>query len=185
MANPTRRAFLTRSVAGLGALSQLLGRDLGQAAPHFAPTAKRVIYPLPKSGAPSRIELFDHKPEIAKLRGRLPPRSARDQRLLTMTATQDRFPDGPVAVRFQQLWSALGLLGFVPHMGKIVDDLTFIRTMNTEQINHDPAITFFQTGFQLAGRPSIGAWLDYGLGSENQDLPRSSSWCPVPGPAAL
>ncbi|MCB1019214.1 MAG: DUF1501 domain-containing protein [Acidobacteria bacterium] len=172
MANPTRRNFLMRSAAGLGALSQLLGRDLGQAAPHFAPTAKRVIY-LFQSGAPSQIELFDHKPEIAKLRGEDLPASIRQgQRLTAMTATQDRFPMVPSLFEFQQhgqsgAWAS----ELVPHMGKIVDDLTFIRTMNTEQINHDPAITFFQTGFQLAGRPSIGAWLDYGLGSENQDLP--------------
>jgi hypothetical protein len=168
----TRRRFLSRSATGLAALTHLLGRDLKASEPHFPPTAKRVIY-LFQSGAPSQLDMFDHKPYVAKVRGEDLPASIRQgQRLTAMTATQDRFPMVPSLFEFQQhgqsgAWAS----ELVPHTAKIVDDLAFIKTMHTEQINHDPAITFFQTGFQLAGRPSIGAWLSYGLGSENEDLP--------------
>ena len=177
----TRRRFFGRTATGIGvaALAHLLGRELPAAptegptaAPHFPPTAKRVIY-LFQSGAPSQMELFDYKPHLAKVRGEDLPASIRQgQRLTAMTATQDRFPMVPSLFQFQQhgqsgAWAS----ELVPHTAKIVDRLAFIKTMHTEQINHDPAITFFQTGFQLAGRPSIGAWLSYGLGSENEDLP--------------
>jgi hypothetical protein len=175
----SRRQFFARSATGLAAIAHLLGRDLPAAstadpggAPHFPATAKRVIY-LFQSGAPSQLELFDYKPQVAKVRGEDLPASIRQgQRLTAMTATQDRFPMVPSLFEFKQhgqsgAWAS----SLIPHTAKIVDDLTFIRTMHTEQINHDPASTFFQTGFQLAGRPSIGAWLDYGLGSENEDLP--------------
>ena len=178
-ANQTRRQFLGRSATGIAALAHLLGRDLpaapieGQnAPPHHPPTAKRVIY-LFQSGAPSQLDMFDYKPYVAKVRGEDLPASIRQgQRLTAMTATQERFPMVPSLFEFRQhgqsgAWAS----ELVPHTAKIVDDLAFIKTMHTEQINHDPAITFFQTGFQLAGRPSIGAWLDYGLGSENEDLP--------------
>jgi hypothetical protein len=177
----TRRRFFGRTATGISvaALAHLLGRDLSAApstnpggAPHFPATAKRAIC-LFQSGAPSQMELFDYKPEIAKVRGQDLPASIRQgQRLTAMTATQDRFPMVPSLFQFQQhgqsgAWAS----ELVPYTAKIVDDIAFIKTMHTEQINHDPATTFFQTGFQLAGRPSIGAWLSYGLGSENEDLP--------------
>ena len=178
----TRRRFFCRSAAGLGlpALAHLLGRELPAAptggsqtsAPHFPATAKRVIY-LFQSGAPSQIDLFDHKPGLKKLRATDLPDSIRQgQRLTGMTAGQERFPIAPTIFDFKRRGqSGAWVSELLPHTAKIVDDLSFIRTMHTEAINHDPAITFFQTGFQLAGRPSIGSWLSYGLGTENQNLP--------------
>ncbi len=175
----TRRHFFSRSSAGLGAavLATLLGDELkaqGGLAPqpHFAPKAKRVIY-LFQSGAPSQLELFDFKPKLYQMRGVELPASVRmGQRLTGMTATQATFPVAPSLFKFAQhgksgAWAS----ELLPHTARIVDQLCFIKSMHTEAINHDPAITFFQTGHQLAGRPSIGAWLSYGLGSENQDLP--------------
>ena len=140
--------------------------------PHFTPRAKRVIY-LFQSGAPSQIDLFDYKPKLAELRGTDLPESVRQgQRLTTMTAGQASFPVAPSLFRFARhgesgAWAS----DLMPHTAKVVDELCFIRSMHTEAINHDPAITFFQTGAQLAGHPSIGAWLSYGLGSGNRDLP--------------
>ncbi|MBI1358259.1 MAG: DUF1501 domain-containing protein [Acidobacteria bacterium] len=175
----TRRRFFGRSATGLGvaALAQLLGRDLGASqgtlgAPHFPAKAKRVIY-LFQSGAPSQIDLFDHKPGLAKLRATDLPDSIRNgQRLTGMTATQTSFPVAPSIFQFEQRGqSGAWVSDLLPYTAKVADKLTFIRSMHTEQINHDPAITFFQTGFQLAGRPSLGAWLSYGLGSEAEDLP--------------
>ena len=146
--------------------------SLADAQTHFAPKAKRVIY-LFQSGAPSQIELFDHKPALAKLRGtELPDSIRRGQRLTGMTATQTSFPLVPSQFEFRQRGqSGAWVSDLMPHVAKIADKLCFIKSMNTEAINHDPAVTFFQTGFQLAGRPSIGSWLSYGLGTENQDLP--------------
>ena len=146
--------------------------SLADAQTHFAPKAKRVIY-LFQSGAPSQIELFDHKPALAKLRGtELPDSIRRGQRLTGMTATQTSFPLVPSQFEFKQRGqSGAWVSDLMPHVAKIADKLCFIKSMNTEAINHDPAVTFFQTGFQLAGRPSIGSWLSYGLGTENQDLP--------------
>jgi hypothetical protein len=181
--NPTRRHFFSRTSTGIGiaALAHLLGNDLqadtaGSSAlpgiPHFPPKAKRVIY-LFMSGGPSQMETFDYKPMLAKLRGTDLPDSVRQgQRLTGMTATQTRFPVVESLFKFSQhgqcgAWAS----ELVPHTAKIVDRLCFVKSMHTEAINHDPAVTFFQTGFQLAGRPSIGAWLSYGLGSENKDLP--------------
>jgi uncharacterized protein DUF1501 len=140
--------------------------------PHFAPKAKRVIY-LFQSGAPSQMELFDHKPKLKDLRATELPESIRQgQRLTGMTATQTSFPVAPSLFQFAQYGkSGAWISELMPHTAKIADELCFIKSMNTDAINHDPAITFFQTGFQLAGRPSIGAWLSYGLGSENKDLP--------------
>ena len=179
----TRRHFFGRSCYGLGAaaLTSLLSDDLqaGDAGtagllglPHFAPKAKRVIY-LFQSGAPSQIDLFDPKPALKDLRAtELPDSIRRGQRLTGMTATQTSFPVAPSLFQFAQRGkSGAWISDLLPHTAKIADDLCFIKSMNTEAINHDPAITFFQTGFQLAGRPSIGAWLSYGLGSENKDLP--------------
>lgn len=140
--------------------------------PHFAATAKRVIY-LFQSGAPSQHDLFDYKPQLADSFGDDLPDSIRQgQRLTGMTATQDRFPIAPTRFKFAQHGqSGAWLSELLPHTARVADDLCFIKSMHTEAINHDPAITFFQTGAQLAGRPSIGSWLSYGLGSENQDLP--------------
>jgi hypothetical protein len=175
----TRRHFFSRTSTGLGiaALADLLQADLRAdgalpGLPHFPPKAKRVIY-LFQSGAPSQMELFDHKPKLKDLRATELPESIRQgQRLTGMTATQTSFPVAPSLFQFAQHGkSGAWVSELMPHTAKIVDELCFIKSMNTDAINHDPAITFFQTGFQLAGRPSIGAWLSYGLGSENKDLP--------------
>ncbi len=134
--------------------------------------AKRVIY-LFQSGAPSQFETFDYKPELARMAGKELPDSVRQgQRLTGMTAAQSSFPLVPSKYGFKQYGqSGAWVSELLPHTSKIVDRLCFIKSMHTEAINHDPAVTFLQTGFQLAGRPSIGAWLSYGLGTENKDLP--------------
>ncbi|MSQ96257.1 MAG: DUF1501 domain-containing protein [Gemmataceae bacterium] len=177
----TRRYFLQQSGLGLGAvaLASLLSEDAGAqdtvglpGLPHFAAKAKRVIY-LFQSGAPSQMDLFDYKPRLADMRGAdLPDSVRRGQRLTGMTATQERFPIAPSMYRFRQHGrSGAWISELMPHLSTVADDLCFIKSMHTEAINHDPAITFFQSGAQLAGRPSMGAWLAYGLGSENRDLP--------------
>jgi hypothetical protein len=182
----TRRHFFSRGASGIGiaALASLLGQDLHAAAegpsatgglpglPHFPPKAKRVIY-LFQSGAPSQMELFDYKPRLAEFRGTELPDSIRmGQRLTGMTSTQSTFPVAPSLFQFAQHGnSGAWVSELMPHTAKVADQLCFIKSMHTEAINHDPAVTFFQTGAQLAGRPSIGAWLSYGLGSENKDLP--------------
>jgi hypothetical protein len=168
----TRRAFLGRSV-GLAALASLLG---GEAAsgdePHFKPTAKRVIY-LFQSGAPSQLDLFDYKPKLKDLFGKdLPDSVRRGQRLTGMTATQDSFPVAPSKYTFRQRGrSGAWVSDLLPRTAAVADELCFIKSLHTEAINHDPAITFAQTGAQLAGRPSLGAWVAYGLGSDAKDLP--------------
>ncbi|MFN8006458.1 MAG: DUF1501 domain-containing protein [Terriglobia bacterium] len=178
-------SFAGRGI-GLAALMSLLNEDIPSALagelpnstatssefPNFAPKAKRVIY-LFQSGAPSQLELFDYKPKIAELRGtELPDSIRKGQRLTAMTSAQSSFPVVPSLFKFAQHGqSGTWVSELMPHTAKIVDELCFIKSMHTEAINHDPAITFFQTGAQLAGRPSIGAWLTYGLGSENKDLP--------------
>ena len=178
----TRRQFFGRTSSGMGvaALASLLNDGLAAQTgsgdvpglPHFAPRAKRVIY-LFQYGGPSQIDLFDPKPALAKMQGVDLPGSIRmGQRLTTMTAGQSTFPVAPSIFAFAQRGkSGAWISDLLPHISKTADDLCFIRSMHTEQINHDPGITFFQTGFQLAGRPSIGSWLSYGLGSENKDLP--------------
>jgi hypothetical protein len=179
----TRRVFFGRSATGLGlaALSDLLTQnlkadavDIGGLAglPHFAPKAKRVIY-LFQSGGPSQMELFDNKPRLKDFAGQDLPESIRNgQRLTGMSASQMSFPVVPSKFSFAQHGtSGAWISELLPHTAKIADKLTFIKSMHTEQINHDPAVTFFQTGFQIAGRPSIGSWISYGLGSENRDLP--------------
>jgi hypothetical protein len=182
----SRRQFLDGAGTGLGAiaLSQLLGSQaLAQSAaqgvhgglpglPHFAPKAKRVIY-LFQGGGPSQFETFDYKPVLEQRRNEDLPDSIRmGQRLTAMSATQARFPVVPSLFKFAQHGDSRAWVSeLLPHTAKVVDDLCFIKSMYTEQINHDPAVTFAQTGFQLAGRPSLGAWVSYGLGSENQDLP--------------
>jgi hypothetical protein len=187
----SRRHFFGRSASGLGiaALAHLLGQDLlgqGQRSasatskkegglpdlPHFPPRAKRVIY-LFQSGGPSHLELFDYKPLLEKVAGSDLPESVRKgQRLTSMTSMQSRLPIVPSLFKFAQYGkSGAGISELMPHTAKVVDDLCFIKSLHTDQINHDPAVTFAQTGFQLAGRPSLGAWVSYGLGSENKDLP--------------
>jgi hypothetical protein len=172
-----RRVFLRSSAAGIGtaALASLL--QPGQASAdagltHHAPKAKRIIY-LFQSGAPSQMDLFDPKPAMAGKRGEdLPDSIRKGQRLTTMTSGQAKFPIAPSIFNFAQHGdSGMWLSELMPHMAKVADEFCMIRSLHTEAINHDPAITFCQTGSQLAGRPSIGSWSSYGLGSENQDLP--------------
>jgi hypothetical protein len=175
-----RRHFLGQAGLGLGALA--LGTlGAGERAPAAAPSAllpgiepraKRVIY-LFQSGAPSQFELFDPKPGLAKLVGTdLPPSVHMGQRLTGMTAFQKKFPIAPSKFGFSRHGeSGMELGDLIPHTAKMADQLCLIRSMVTEAINHDPAITFCQTGSQIAGRPSFGAWVAYGLGSDNRDLP--------------
>ncbi len=176
----TRRALLGRASFGLGAtaLASLLDGGLFAAPaglaglPHFAPKAKHVIY-LHQSGGPSQMDLFDYKPWLQQLRGGELPDSVRmGQRITGMTSGQDTLPTAPSIFKFQQYGqSGAWVSELLPHHSKIVDDLAIIKTVNTDAINHDPAITFIQTGSQQPGRPSLGAWVSYGLGSENQNLP--------------
>lgn len=184
--NLHRRNFLRKSTMGLGALAlgsllnpteslakSLAGMEdpiLGK--PHFSPKAKRVIY-LFQSGGPSQLELFDHKPLLREKNGEQLPESIRKgQRLTGMSAGQSSFPLAGSLYDFKQHGeSGAWMSELMPYTSQVVDDLCFIKTMNTDAINHDPAITFFQTGSQISGRPSIGSWLNYGLGSENENLP--------------
>ncbi len=198
-----RRAFLSRSGLGLAALASLLGQDAvaddapagnvpqvpatGGAAgglpglPHFAPRAKRVIY-LFQSGAPSQLDLFDYKPLLNRLRAQELPDSIRQgQRLTGMTATQESFPVAPSIFKFRQRGECGAWISdLLPHTAKIADKLCLVRSLHTEAINHDPAITYIQTGDQRPGRPSLGSWLSYGLGRMNDDLPAfvvlTSTW---------
>jgi hypothetical protein len=160
----SRRLFLTQS---LGAIA-LNAMD---ALPHFAPKAKRVIF-LTQSGGPSQLELFDHKPGLRKLAGQeLPDSVRRGQRVTTMTANQKQLimPGVTKFIRHGQSGAELG--EWLPHLGKVVDDICFVKSMHTDQINHAPAMTQFLTGHQLPGRPTLGAWTSYGLGSVNKNLP--------------
>src|SRR4051812_46343751 len=185
----TRRQFFGRTAAGIGtaALASLLNPQLftGAAAAasapgmggvlkalHFAPKAKRVIY-LFMSGGPSHIDLFDYKPKLRELHGtELPATIRMGQRITGMTSGQKSFPCVAPMFKFAQHGQCGRWVSeLLPHTAKIVDDICVIKSMNTEQINHDPATTFLVTGHQQPGRPSIGAWLSYGLGSENQNLP--------------
>ena len=182
----TRRQFFSRGARGLGigALASLLhgdlmasparieGKDGLPGLPHFAPTAKRAIY-LHLVGAPPQIDLFDYKPGMKEWYDKdLPESIRRGQRLTTMTSGQSRFPIAPSIFKFSQHGqSGTWLSELLPWTAKMVDDIAIIRTMNTEAINHEPAITFIQTGQQIAGRPCVGSWIAYGLGSMNQDLP--------------
>ena len=178
----TRRHFFSRTASGLGiaALSNLLAQDLGAASepaalpglPHLAPRAKRVIY-LFQSGGPSQMDLLDPKPGLLDRQGTELPDSIRGgQRLTGMTAAQTSFPVAPSKFSFSRHGaSGQQFSEMIPHIASIADRIAVIRSMHTEQINHDPAITFLQTGHQLAGRPSLGSWLSYGLGSESSSLP--------------
>lgn len=185
----TRRQLFGRSAAGIGtaALASLLNSNLfadpmrtqgsGKAPGalsvlHYLAKAKRVIY-LVMSGGPSHIDLLDHKPELQKHHGEELPASIRmGQRVTGMTAGQKSFPCAASIFKFQQYGkSGTWVSELLPHLGKVVDEIAVIKSMNTEAINHDPAITFLQTGSQQPGRPSLGAWLSYGLGSESENLP--------------
>ena len=185
-----RRSFLSKSSIGLGsaAMASLLGvgcfkkdaSSLLAAANgtgvlenlHFAPKAKRVIY-LFQSGGPSQLDLFDYKPTLVKRRGEdLPDSIRKGQRLTGMTSGQDNFPLAGSIFKFDQYGKSGAYVSeLLPYTSKIVDDICIVKSMYTEAINHDPAITFFQTGSQQPGRPCMGSWLSYGLGSDNENLP--------------
>ena len=182
----TRRQFFGRTATGIGpaALSCLLSGE-GYAStrgavaegglpelPHFAPKAKRVIYMF-QSGAPSQIDLFDHKPMLRKFHGQdLPDTVRKGQRITGMTSGQDRLPVAASVFPFHKHGqSGTELSALLPHTAKVVDDIALVKTVQTDAINHDPAITFIQSGFQQPGRPSMGSWVSYGLGSANRDLP--------------
>jgi hypothetical protein len=182
--NITRRHFLGKMSLGLGsvALGSLLIPDLLKSGnegtapitglPHFAPKAKRIIY-LFQNGAPSQLESFDYKPLLNKMTGQDLPESIRmGQRLTGMTSGQSKFPLVGSHFSFKQYGkSGAWVSELFPETAKIVDELCFIKTMHTEAINHDPALTFMQSGAQQGNRPSMGAWMSYGLGSENKNLP--------------
>jgi hypothetical protein len=186
----TRRYFFGRCAAGLGtaALASLLsprllggetssaptvGQPLGALRTfHHPPRAKRVIW-LFMADAPSQLDLFDYKPDLQQHFDKDLPESVRmGQRLTTMTSGQSRFPVAPSVFKFQQYGrSGAWISELLPHIATVVDDIAIVRSLHTEAINHDPAITFIQTGSEIPGRPSMGAWISYGIGSPNQDLP--------------
>lgn len=179
--NYSRRDFLTKTSLGLGAVSlaslvnpleSLASNNIGPGTPYFAPKVKRVIY-LFQSGGPSQLELYDSKPLLRQMNGEDLPESIRQgQRLTGMTAGQSSFPLAGSQFDFARHGqSGAWVSELMPHTAGIVDELCFVKSMYTEAINHDPAITFIQTGSQFPGRPSIGSWLSYGLGSENENLP--------------
>jgi hypothetical protein len=183
----TRRQLLGRTSKGIGiaALASLLEpslfADTPQSAaafgglpdlPHFAPKAKRIIY-LHQSGAPSQLDLFDYKPNLTAFAGKELPDSVRGtQRITGMTSGQNSLPVAPSIFKFNRSGETGTYISeLLPYTAKIVDEITLVKTVNTDAINHDPAITFIQTGFTQPGRPSMGAWVTYGLGSENRNLP--------------
>jgi Protein of unknown function (DUF1501) len=181
--NHNRRKFLSQLSLGIGsvALGSLLTPDLFSnnnpdaimaGLPHFAPKAKRIIY-LFQNGAPSQLDLFDYKPKLQEMFGQDLPASIRNgQRLTGMTADQKKFPLAGTVFQFNQYGKHKAWLSeLLPHTASVVDDLCIIKSMYTEAINHDPALTFFQTGAQVGNRPSMGSWVSYGLGTENKNLP--------------
>ncbi len=173
----TRRDLFGRAALGIGtiALGKLLDAgalaQTNRALPHFAPKAKRVIY-LFMSGGPSQLDLWDYKPKLKEQYGKeLPDEIRRGQRITTMTSGQGKFPVAPSRFEFKQAANGEFISELLPHTASVAGELCVIKSMWTEAINHDPAITFLQTGSQLPGRPSMGAWVSYGLGSMNEDLP--------------
>jgi hypothetical protein len=181
--NMNRRKFLGRLSLGIGgaALGSLLIPDLFssnpeeamlEALPHFAPKAKRIIY-LFQNGAPSQLDLFDYKPKLQEMFGQDLPDSIRQgQRLTGMTSGQAKFPLAGTKFGFNQYGESRAWISeLLPNTASVVDDLCIVKSVFTEAINHDPALTFFQTGAQVGNRPSMGSWLSYGLGSENKNLP--------------
>jgi hypothetical protein len=185
----SRREFLSRSGLGLGAaaMSQLMGSSTAIKAaglgdlPHIPAKAKRIIY-LFQSGGPPHLELFDPKPLLDKrFDEELPPSVRGTQRITGMVSGQGKLALQPSKYAFKQCGrSGQWISDLLPHTQKIADELCVVRSMNTDAINHDPAITFLQTGSQQPGRPSIGAWLDYGLGSLNANLPSYMVMCSTP-----
>ena len=184
-----RRTFLTKTSLGLGALAlgslmgttKLFGKSgsasveeemLSTTFPNYLPKAKRIVY-LFQSGGPSQLDMFDYKPMLEKYQGQdLPPSVRKGQRLTGMSAEQATLPVASSLFKFQQYGKCKAWVSdLMPYTAEVVDELCFIRSMYTEAINHDPATTFFQTGNQIAGRPSIGSWISYGLGSDNENLP--------------
>ncbi len=188
-----RREFLTKTSLGLGAIAfgSLLNADKAWSnvknnkkpdlemfsrnslgLPHHMPKAKRAIY-LFQSGGPSQLELFDYKPKLKGMFGKdLPASIRKGQRLTGMSADQTSFPIAASTLEFKQYGESRAWVSeAMPYLSEVVDDICFIKSMQTDAINHDPAITFFQTGSQQPGRPSIGSWLSYGLGSDNENLP--------------
>jgi hypothetical protein len=177
----TRRQFFRKfgSFMGTAALASLWpqlanaasasGKAVG---PHFAPKAKRVIY-LHMVGGPPQMDLYDYKPTMGDFYDKDLPESVRmGQRLTTMTSGQARFPIAPSKYKFAQYGkSGMWVSELLPWTAKMVDDMCFIRSMHTEAINHEPAITYMQTGNQVTGRPCFGSWVSYGLGSANENLP--------------
>jgi uncharacterized protein (DUF1501 family) len=185
LSTETRRQFFGRGARGIGSLAlfSLLNESASGATgkpaigglpglPHFVPKAKRAIY-LHMLGAPPQMETFDYKPKMQSWFDKDLPESIRSgQRLTTMTAGQTRFPIAPSVFKFQQYGqSGAWISDLLPETAKMVDDIAIIRSMNTDAINHEPAVTFLQTGFMIAGKPCIGSWISYGLGSMNQSLP--------------
>src|SRR3954447_4612247 len=180
----SRRYFLSAGshLLGTAALASLAGNALASSTPrssllsaartHLAPKAKQVIY-LHMVGGPSQMDLFDYKPVMHKWYDKDLPESVRNsQRLTTMTSGQARFPIAPSMYRFERCGqSGMWISELLPNLKKSVDDLVFIRSMHTEAINHEPAITLMQSGNQITGRPCLGAWTSYGLGSLNENLP--------------
>ncbi|HBY62374.1 MAG TPA: sulfatase [Solibacterales bacterium] len=170
----TRRQFFARGARGLGAaaLASLVAEGSELKLPHFAPKAKRAIY-LHMVGAPPQMDLYDYKPNMRDWFDKDLPDSIRQgQRLTTMTSGQTRFPIAPSVFEFHQHGkSGAWISDILPYTAKMADDMAIIRSMYTEAINHEPAITFIQTGNQIAGKPCMGAWIAYGLGSMNKDLP--------------
>ena len=190
----TRRQFFQKGAMGLGAaaLATLMNEkvfagtsnvDIIPDVPHFAPRAKRAIY-LFMSGAPSQMDMYDYKPKMKELFDTDLPDSIRQgQRLTTMTSGQKRFPIAPTKFKFTKYdngGDGKWVSELLPHTTKVLHELSFVKTVWTEAINHDPAITYITTGDQLPGRASLGAWLSYGLGSENENLPAfvvlNSTW---------
>ena len=182
--NQNRRRFLSKMGLGLGglALGSLMVPGMFDSKnedelftdvlPSFAPKAKRIIY-LFQNGAPSQLDLFDYKPTLQKMQGEELPASVRmGQRLTGMTSNQAKFPLAGTAFQFSQYGNnGAWFSELLPNIASISDDLCIVRSMYTEAINHDPALTFFQTGAQVGNRPSMGSWISYGLGSENKNLP--------------
>jgi hypothetical protein len=176
----TRRQFFRRGANALGmaALASLLGEERARGdagappGPHFTPKAKQVIY-LHMVGGPPQMDMYDYKPKMVEIYDKDLPETIRNgQRLTTMTSGQARFPIAPSKFKFARYGQCgMDVCELLPHTAKMVDDMCFIRSMHTEAINHEPAITYMQTGNQVTGRPCLGAWVSYGLGSLNKDLP--------------
>src|SRR5688572_11671262 len=176
----TRRQFFSRTARGLGvaALASMFGRETTVSAaglpelPHFAPKARRAVY-MHMLGGPPQQDLFDYKPGLQDWYDKDLPDSVRQgQRLTTMSSGQARFPIAPSVYKFAQHGeSGAWVSELLPHTAKMVDDIAIVKSLHTEQINHEPAITYIQTGSMNGGRPCIGSWLAYGLGNMSEDLP--------------